>query len=133
MYKIAIIEEIHEDGIKLLKDHKDFEFEIIKDVSEENLLKRLPNFDGCTLRISKLFSNILSHCKNLKVISRHGVGFDNVDLNYLKENNITLLITATANAVAVAEHVFFMMLNISRGFDKYDKFIRKEDFSKRKF
>ena len=43
--------------------------------------------------------------KNLKVISRHGVGYDNVDLNYIKKNKITLLITATANAVDVAEHL----------------------------
>ena len=47
----------------------------------------------------------LKHCPNLKVISRHGVGYDNVDLDYIKKNNISLLITATANAVAVAEHV----------------------------
>ena len=32
---------------------------------------------------------------NLKVISRHGVGYDNVDIKFLKKNNITLLVTAT--------------------------------------
>ena len=37
MYKIAIIEKIHQDGINLLKDNPNFEFEIIEDTSEENL------------------------------------------------------------------------------------------------
>ena len=53
-YKIAVIEEIHKDGLELLKNHPDFEYEIITNVTEENLIKRLPDFDACTLRVSKL-------------------------------------------------------------------------------
>ena len=130
MRKVAIIEKIHQDGIDLLKNNPDYEFEIIEDSSEENLIKVLPNFDACTLRVSKLNERIMSNCKNLKVISRHGVGYDNVDLNYIKKNNITLLITATANAVAVAEHVIYMMLSISKGINQYDQEVRKGNFKK---
>ena len=72
-----------------------------------------------TLRVAKLGSDVLSNCKKLKVISRHGVGYDNVDINHLK-NNITLLITATGNALAVAEHVMYMMLSLSKGVTLYD-------------
>ena len=56
MYKIAIIEEIHNDGVELLKKNSNFEYEIITDVSEKNLIKKLPEFDACTLRVSKLDS-----------------------------------------------------------------------------
>ena len=130
MYKIAIIEEIHQDGLDLLKEKSNYNYEIIKDVSEKNLIKNLPKFDACTLRVSKLNETILSKCNKLKVISRHGVGYDNVDLKYIKNNNITLLITATANAVAVAEHVIYMMLSISKGLGKYDKEVRDGNFKK---
>ena len=130
MYKIAIIEEIHQDGLDLLKEKSNYNYEIIKDVSEKNLIKNLPKFDACTLRVSKLNETILSKCNKLKVISRHGVGYDNVDLKYIKNNNITLLITATANAVAVAEHVIYMMLSISKGMGKYDKEVRDGNFKK---
>ena len=41
MYKIAIIEEIHKDGLDLLKRHSNFDYELIKDVSEKNLIKKL--------------------------------------------------------------------------------------------
>ena len=131
MHKVAIIEKIHQDGINLLKDNPAFEFEIIEDSSEENLIKVLPNFDACTLRVSELNEKILSNCKNLKVISRHGVGYDNVDLDYIKRNNITLLITATANAVAVAEHVIYMMLSISKSINQYDQEVRIGNFKKK--
>ena len=130
MHKVAIIEKIHQDGINLLKENPDFEFEIIEDLSEENLIKVLPKFDACTLRVSKLNEKIMSNCKNLKVISRHGVGYDNVDLNYIKKNNITLLITAKANAVAVAEHVVYMMLCISKSINQFDQEVRIGNFKK---
>ena len=130
MYKIAIIEEIHKDGLDLLKKNPNFEFELITNVSEENLIKKLPEFDACTLRVSKLNANILKHCPNLKVISRHGVGYDNVDLDYIKNNNISLLVTATANAVAVAEHVLSMFLSLSKSIFKYDSEVRSGNFKK---
>jgi len=127
-YKIAVIEEIHKDGLELLDKHPDYEYELISDISENNLIKKLPKFDACTLRVSKLDEKILKHCTKLKAISRHGVGFDNVDLNYIKKNNISLLITATANAVAVAEHVISMFLSISKSISKYDEEVRKGNF-----
>ena len=130
MRKVAIIEKIHQDGLDLLKNNPNYEFKIIEDTSEQNLIKELPNFEACTLRVSKLNKKIMSNCKNLKVISRHGVGYDNVDLSYIKEKNISLLITATANAVAVAEHVIYMMLSISKSINRYDNEVRIGNFKK---
>ena len=85
MIKIAIVDKMHEDGINLLKNNPKFKCEVIEDLSKNNLLKRLPNFDGITLRRGKINSEILEKCKKLKVISRHGVGYDNIDISFLKE------------------------------------------------
>ena len=128
MYKIGIIQKIHDKGLELLDAHKDFEYEIIDDVSEENLLKKIHLYDGVSLRVSKLSNNLLSKATKLKVISRHGVGYDNVDTSYLKQRNITLLITATANAIAVSEHVFYLMLTISKNFLNLDNEVRIGNF-----
>ncbi|MBH90831.1 MAG: hydroxyacid dehydrogenase [Candidatus Marinimicrobia bacterium] len=130
MFKIAIVEKIHDEGLKLLDKHPNFEYTIIDEVSKNNLIKELPKFDGLTLRVAKLDSEILKHCKKLKVVSRHGVGYDNVDIKALKENNITLLITATGNAVTVAEHAMYMMLSLAKGIVSYDKAVRSGDFKK---
>ena len=128
MYKIGIIQKIHDKGLELLDAHRDFEYEIIDDVSEENLLKKIHLYDAVSLRVSKLSNNLLSKATKLKVISRHGVGYDNVDTSYLKQNNITLLITATANAIAVSEHVFYLMLTISKNFLNLDNEVRIGNF-----
>ena len=128
MPKIAIVDKIHSDGIKLLKDNTKFQYEIIEDLSKKNLISKLPIFDGITLRRGKIDAEILEKCKSLKVISRHGVGYDNVDIKFLKKNNITLLVTATTTAVSPAEHIMFMILNISKGIDLYDKAVRSGRF-----
>tara|TARA_B100001123_G_scaffold168291_1_gene193628 strand:- start:88 stop:1047 length:960 start_codon:yes stop_codon:yes gene_type:complete len=128
MPKIAIVDKIHQDGINLLKNNSKFECEIIEDLSKKNLISKLPTFDGITLRRGKLDAEILEKCKKLKVISRHGVGFDNVDIKYLKKNNIKLLVTSTTTSVSPSEHIMFMILNICKGIDFFDKVVRNGEF-----
>ncbi len=128
MPKIAIVDKMHQDGINLLKNNPKYECEIIEDLSKENLISKLPNFDGITLRRGKIDAEILDKCKNLKVISRHGVGYDNIDIKILKEKKISLLVTGTTASVSPVEHIMFMILNISKSFNLFDKSVRKGEF-----
>ena len=82
MKKIALIGEIHPDGINILKNNE-YEVVNITDFSDENLLKQLKDIDGIGLRTAQLNKQVLSNCNSLKIISRHGVGYDNVDLDFL--------------------------------------------------
>ena len=130
MYKIGIVDTIHDKGINLLRNNKNFSYEIITDLSKENLISNLPRFDGITLRRGKIDKEILQNCKNLKVIARHGVGFDNVDTTFLKKNNISLLVTHDSGSTSPAEHIMFMILNIYKGVNMFDTMVRKGNFSK---
>ena len=130
MYKIGIIDTIDNKGIGLLKVNNNFSYEIITDLSRENLLTKLPEFDGVTLRRGKLDGEILKNCKKLKVISRHGVGYDNVDIVFLKKNNITLLVTHNSTSTSPAEHVMFMILNIYKGREMFHTMVKDGNFHK---
>jgi len=130
MYKIGIIDTIDKKGIELLNSNKNFSHEIITDLSRENLLLELPKYDGVTLRRGKLDAEILKKCKKLKVIARHGVGYDNVDILFLKKNNITLLITHDSTSTSPAEHVMFMILSIYKGGTIFDSMVREGNFSR---
>ena len=129
--KILVIQNIHKAGIQLLKENSNYEFEIIDDVKIEILKEKILNCDGLTIRTAKLPAEIIDLGKKLKIISRHGVGYDNIDLNSSKKNSITIAITATANAVAVAEHVMFVLLNISKRKNMYDETVKSGNFSNR--
>jgi len=130
MYKIGIIDTIDNKGIGLLEVNNNFSYEIITDLSRENLLTKLPEFDGVTLRRGKLDGEILKNCKKLKVISRHGVGYDNVDIVFLKKNNITLLVTHNSTSTSPAEHVMFMILNIYKGREMFHTMVKDGNFHK---
>ena len=129
--KILIIQPIHEAGIKLLMDNSNYEYEIIENLEAQGIKLKISNCDAISIRTAKLSGELINCSKNLKIISRHGVGYDNIDLTASKEKNITLAITASANAVAVAEHVLFMLLNIAKRKSMYDESVKSGNFSNR--
>ena len=128
--KILVIQNIHQEGIKLLEDNSSYEFEIFDEINED-LKQKIIDCDAISIRTAKLPNEIISSAKKLQIISRHGVGYDNIDLKSTKEIGATLIITATANAVAVAEHVMFMLLNISKRKDMYDQSVKLGKFNDR--
>jgi D-3-phosphoglycerate dehydrogenase len=128
---ILIIQPIHEAGIKLLENNPNYNYEVIENIKLEDIKNKIQNCDGLSIRTAKLPGEIIDLGKKLKVISRHGVGYDNVDLAAIKKNKITLTITATANAVAVAEHVMFMLLNICKRKSMYDDAVKNGKFNDR--
>ena len=131
MKKILVIQPIHEEGINLLKDNSDFEYEVVDNIDTEFLKSKIKDCDGISIRTAKLSGDVIEAANNLKIISRHGVGYDNIDLKVSKKKDITLAITATANAVAVAEHVMFMILNISKRGSLYDETVKSGKFNER--
>ena len=131
MKKILVIQPIHEEGINLLKNNSNFEYEVVDNVETEFLKSKIKNYDAISIRTAKLNGEVIEAANNLKIISRHGVGYDNIDLEVSKKKDITLAITATANAVAVAEHVMFMILNISKRGSLYDETVKSGKFNER--
>ena len=131
MKKILIIQPIHQEGIKLLQNNSEYEFEVVENIEINFLKNKIKNCDGVSIRTAKLSGDVIEAANNLKIISRHGVGYDNIDLKVSKQKNITLAITATANAVAVAEHVMFMILNISKRGNMYDDTVKSGKFNER--
>ncbi len=129
--KILIIQPIHKVGIQLLDNLSDYQYEIIEDTNIENLKSKIVECDALSIRTAKLPSEVIDLGNKLKIISRHGVGYDNIDLESSKKKNITIAITATANAVAVAEHVMFMLLNISKRKSMYDQAVKSGNFNQR--
>ena len=126
--KIAIIGEIHSDGWETLEKSNFNAFEIAN-IEKDNLKKALEDVDGIIIRSApNLNSDILKDCRKIKIIARHGVGYDNVDLEYLNQNNIALGVTGTSNAVSVAEHVLASFLYLTKNIKLSDELTRSGGF-----
>ena len=66
--KILVVQNIHLEGIKLLKNNPNYEFEIIEDADYEILKKKIINCDGLSIRTAKLPGDLINLAKKLKII-----------------------------------------------------------------
>ena len=128
--KIAILGTVHPKGLEFLKNNE-FEVFEVDNFEIQSLKESLKNVDGILLRTSKLDQDILQHCDNLKIISRHGVGYDNVDLDFLNKNKIALGITSTSNAASVSEHVMSFFIYLTKNLSLSDSLVKEGNFDKR--
>jgi phosphoglycerate dehydrogenase-like enzyme len=82
--------------------------------SEHDLIDYLFDANGAVIGLEKMTANVLSNLPNLKIISKYGVGLDNIDLDYCNKNNIELGWTGGVNKRSAAELTLCFMLGLSR-------------------
>ena len=128
--KVAVLGKVDQKGLSFLRENE-FNVIEIENFEIQNLKEQLKDVDGILLRTTRLDKEILQHCDNLKIISRHGVGYDNVDLDFLNENKIALCITSTSNAVSVAEHVLSFFIYLTKNLTLSDSLVKEGNFEKR--
>lgn len=80
----------------------------------------------------KVTAETIAAAPQLKVISRTGVGVDNVDVDAASARGILVLNTPAANSLSVAEHAVAMMGALSKQFFHYGAELRKGNFKVRR-
>lgn len=113
MPKILIAKRISQYGINLLEGNSGFSVEILDEPTESLFLEKLPSADAVLLFFRPLRAHHIAAASNLKFVSRHGVGYDSVDVEGLNARHIPLSITISANVTAVAEHALALLLSVA--------------------
>lgn len=131
-YKILVIQPFHDDGMAILEARDDVRIEVIDTNDETVIAEAIADADAVTLRVAKLPARVLARAERLKVVSRHGVGYDNVDVEECTRRGILVTIAAGANAVAVAEHTIALMLGLANRVLSYDAAVRAGDWAVRR-
>lgn len=78
----------------------------------------------------QITADVMDKAPNLKLILRAGSGVDNIDLDYVYQNNLTLIRIPGPGAKAVAEMAFAMMLNLARNIRQADMLLREGKWAK---
>lgn len=86
------------------------------------------NIDAIILRVLPVDSKVMNQCRNLKVIGKHGVGCNTIDLEEAKKRGITVLNTPRANTNSVAELIVGEMLDIARNITTADSMSQRGAF-----
>ncbi|NLC10890.1 MAG: hydroxyacid dehydrogenase [Firmicutes bacterium] len=126
--KILLSESIHEEGINILRQFG--EVQIAADTGEETLVKAVADADALVVRSSQVTGKIIQAGKRLKVIGRHGIGLDNIDLEAASRCKVAVVNTPEANVLSVAEHVIASMLYLCKKLPQSDKALRSGVFNR---
>lgn len=118
--KVYLNEYIYPEAVKKLKE----KVEVVD--SWENP----EELDAIILRNIDVTREMMEKAVNLKVIGKHGVGCNTIDLEAAKEHGIVVLNTPTANTNSVAELIVGMMLTVARHINYCDAKTRENGFSR---
>jgi D-3-phosphoglycerate dehydrogenase / 2-oxoglutarate reductase len=121
MPHVLIAGKIHDAGVDVFKAAPGFTFEQVLDVTLAAYAPLMPKADAVLLRTQPLRAELITQSPNLKIVSRHGVGYDAVDVAALNARKISLAIVGDVNSRAVAEHTLSLMLAAARRVVAHDQ------------
>ena len=131
MPRILVAGKLHESGLALIESADGFVCDYVPDPDPEAYLARLPEAEGLVLRTQPLAAEHMAAAPALRIVSRHGVGYDAVDVAALDARAIPLAIVGDVNSGAVAEHAMMLMLAASRRLAKSTAAVKGGDWAYR--
>lgn len=121
--KVLLYESMHQKGVDYLSERAEIIWASGHD--EDTICREAAEVAGIIIRVNgKATARIMDSAPLLKVIGRHGVGFDNVDVAAATERGIYVLNTPGVNNQSVAEHAVGLIISLSKRLLRADNAIR---------
>ena len=128
-FKIYNPKPLAPEGEKILADAG---IEVIRSSgpSKEDLIRDVADVDAVVVWLSpnKIDKEVIDAAKNLKLISRFGVGMEIVDVDYAQSKGIIVCNTPTSNSNSVAEHAMYLIMCCARNARFVDHQIHAGEF-----
>jgi len=131
-YKAYFTKEMDISGKQILWDN-DVEVIVAKGHSEEAYIQEIIEHqpDAILCRTETVTAKMMDACPGLKVVAKHGVGIDNIDVAYATKKGIQVVYAPLGNSNSVAEHAMFLLLGCARRYMHVDKIFRDGNFDER--
>ena len=126
--KILFIQRVHECGHARATGRGDVEIDVYQGRDPDEIRRRIADADAIVVRTAVIDRSVIDAGSRLAIISRHGVGYDAVDIAAAAERSIPVTITPLANSVSVAEHTMFMLLALAKNARENDAAVRGNRF-----
>ncbi len=129
MAKVVVAGRIHASGMAVLRAEPGLQIEVVEDPGAALPPDLLRGADAVLIRYGVLAEADLAHMPGLRVVSRHGVGCDNLPVAALTARGVPVTIVGGVNAVSVAEQVLAMLLSLVRQVGPYDAAVRSGNWA----
>ena len=126
--QVLIPSDISEVGKQYLRD-RGYEIKMGRGLDEDTIIADAQGCDAMLVRNEPITRRILENIPSVKVISKHGVGLDKIDLEAAAEQNIWVTNGPLSNAIAVAEHTMMLLLACAKKLVRFDLAIRSGDYN----
>lgn len=127
--KVLVTQPIHELGMKLLKEGVE-EVVLAPNDRIDTLASLLDEkTEGVIVRYNVFNRELIKKAPNLKVIARHGIGVELIDLEAATEHGVMVVNTPDAATVSVAEHVVMMAMVLAKKLNIADAALRKGNYA----
>jgi D-3-phosphoglycerate dehydrogenase len=127
--KVVVTEHIDSAGLDILD--RETELLYLPSVPDCSLVDVIGDAAGIGVRLARMTSDVIAAAPNLRVIAKHGVGYDNIDVAAATSRGIVVVNTPRANSVSVAEHIVSLMLCLANRVCKADRDLKAGRFQKR--
>lgn len=128
MPHILIAGKIHPSGMALIKNAPGITYDYVEEVSEASYAPLIHKADGLVIRTQPCTAATIALAHRLKIVSRHGVGYDSVDLPSVNARGIALAVCGDVNSVSVAEHCMMLILSTTKQTVKADTSVRNSEW-----
>jgi D-3-phosphoglycerate dehydrogenase len=125
MPHLLIAGKLHPAGLALLEGRDGFTHDYVEEVSERSYAPLIGRADALVIRTQPLSSTTIAQAARLKIVSRHGVGYDSVDITTLNKRRIPLCVVDDVNSLSVAEHAFMLILAGAKRLIRADRSVRE--------
>lgn len=129
--KVVVTGEVRKEGLDILKEFADDIVIIPEPIPADVLQREIADADAVLHKMGKIGEEELKQQKKLKIVARHGVGLDLLDLDSFKAHKIPVSITPQANSRSVAEATIGLMLAALRKFSQGEKMLKQDRVWKR--
>ncbi len=130
-FTVVIPQDITDLGKNFLKE-KGYELVIGNgDITIDAMKKTVVPADAILARTAPYPAEVLAEAPKLKVIGRHGIGVDNIDVDWCTKHGVTVTFAPNSNAISVAEHTMGFLLAAAHHFHIFDQETRKGDWELR--
>ena len=124
MPHVLVAGKLHPSGLALLDAAAGVTWDYVEDISEESYAPLIGKADGLVIRTQPMTAATVARADRLKIVSRHGVGYDAVDVAALTARGIALAVVGDVNSVSVAEHAMMLLLAAAKRVTEADNAIR---------
>lgn len=122
-FRVLLYEDIHPAGKQVLAEKAELIF--ARSLAEDDLVEQVRDVDALIIRANgAVTARLMDAAPRLKVIGRHGVGLDAIDLDAAQERGIVVCNTPVANVESVAEQAVGLMIAVSKHIVRADKALR---------